>query len=207
MALKGKIVPENKEEFKKWMIRSAVWGFSGLIIFLSLVYLGIFGPIPTYSELKSIKQANSSEIISIDGKVLGRYYIENRVDVQFSEIPPFLIHALLATEDTRFFEHRGIDVRALFRVFFKSILLMNESSGGGSTLSQQLAKNLFPRKSFWLASMPVNKFREMITAQRLEKIYSKEELLNLYLNTVPFGGSIYGINVASQTFYGKNQQN
>jgi penicillin-binding protein 1A len=203
MALKGKIVPENKEEFKKWMIRSAVWGFSGLIIFLSLVYLGIFGPIPTYSELKSIKQANSSEIISIDGKVLGRYYIENRVDVQFSEIPPFLIHALLATEDTRFFEHRGIDVRALFRVFFKSILLMNESSGGGSTLSQQLAKNLFPRKSFWLASMPVNKFREMITAQRLEKIYSKEELLNLYLNTVPFGGSIYGINVASQTFYGK----
>jgi penicillin-binding protein 1A len=80
---------------------------------------------------------------------------------------------------------------------------MNESSGGGSTLSQQLAKNLFPRKSYWLASMPVNKFREMITAQRLEKIYTKEELLNLYLNTVPFGGTIYGINVASQTFYGK----
>ena len=203
MALKGKIVPENKEEFKKWMIRSAIWGSSGLIIFLSLIYLGIFGPIPTYTELKSIKQANSSELISIDSKVLGRYYIENRVDVQFSEIPPFLIHALLATEDTRFFEHKGIDIRALLRVFFKSILLMNESSGGGSTLSQQLAKNLFPRKSYWLASMPVNKFREMITAQRLEKIYSKEELLNLYLNTVPFGGTIYGINVASQTFYGK----
>jgi len=203
MALKGKIVPKNKEEFKKWMIRSAIWGSSGLIIFLSLIYLGIFGPIPTYTELKSIKQANSSELISIDSKVLGRYYIENRVDVQFSEIPPFLIHALLATEDTRFFEHKGIDIRALLRVFFKSILLMNESSGGGSTLSQQLAKNLFPRKSYWLASMPVNKFREMITAQRLEKIYSKEELLNLYLNTVPFGGTIYGINVASQTFYGK----
>ena len=203
MALKGKTVPENKEEFKKWMIRSAIWGSSGLIIFLSLIYLGIFGPIPTYTELKSIKQANSSELISIDSKVLGRYYIENRVDVQFSEIPPFLIHALLATEDTRFFEHKGIDIRALLRVFFKSILLMNESSGGGSTLSQQLAKNLFPRKSYWLASMPVNKFREMITAQRLEKIYSKEELLNLYLNTVPFGGTIYGINVASQTFYGK----
>ena len=203
MALKSKIVPENKEEFKKWMIRSAIWGSSGLIIFLSLIYLGIFGPIPTYTELKSIKQANSSELISIDSKVLGRYYIENRVDVQFSEIPPFLIHALLATEDTRFFEHKGIDIRALLRVFFKSILLMNESSGGGSTLSQQLAKNLFPRKSYWLASMPVNKFREMITAQRLEKIYSKEELLNLYLNTVPFGGTIYGINVASQTFYGK----
>jgi penicillin-binding protein 1A len=203
MALKGKIVPENKEEFKKWMIRSAIWGSSGLIIFLSLIYLGIFGPIPTYTELKSIKQANSSELISIDSKVLGRYYIENRVDVQFSEIPPFLIHALLATEDTRFFEHKGIDIRALLRVFFKSILLMNESSGGGSTLSQQLAKNLFPRKSYWLASMPVNKFREMITAQRLEKIYRKEELLNLYLNTVPFGGTIYGINVASQTFYGK----
>lgn len=203
MALKGKMVPGNKEEFKKWIIRFAVWGISGLIIFISLVYLGIFGPIPNYAELKSIKQANSSELISTDGNVLGRYYVENRVDVGFSEIPPYLIHALLATEDTRFFEHKGIDIRALFRVFFKSIILMNESSGGGSTLSQQLAKNLFPRKSYWLASMPVNKFREMITAQRLEKIYSKEELLNLYLNTVPFGGSIYGINVASQTFYGK----
>lgn len=203
MALKGKNIPESKEEFKKWAIRSAIWGCAGLIIFISLIYLGIFGPIPNYSELKSIKQANSSELISVDGKVLGRYYVENRVDVQFSEIPPFLIHALLATEDTRFFEHKGIDIRALFRVLFKSILLMDESSGGGSTLSQQLAKNLFPRKSYWLASMPVNKFREMITAQRLEKIYTKEELLNLYLNTVPFGGTIYGINVASQTFYGK----
>ncbi|NBU35556.1 MAG: penicillin-binding protein [Bacteroidetes bacterium] len=203
MALKGKIVPKSNEEVKKWIVRFVVWSSSGLIIFLSLIYLGIFGPIPDYEELRSIKQANATELISIDGKVLGRYFIENRVDVQFSEIPPFLIHALLATEDTRFFEHKGIDIRALFRVFFKSILLMDESSGGGSTLSQQLAKNLFPRKSYWLASMPVNKFREMITAQRLEKIYSKEELLNLYLNTVPFGGSIYGINVASQTFYGK----
>lgn len=203
MALKGKIVPKSNEEVKKWIVRFVVWASSGLIIFLSLIYLGIFGPIPDYEELRSIKQANATELISIDGKVLGRYFIENRVDVQFSEIPPFLIHALLATEDTRFFEHKGIDIRALFRVFFKSILLMDESSGGGSTLSQQLAKNLFPRKSYWLASMPVNKFREMITAQRLEKIYSKEELLNLYLNTVPFGGSIYGINVASQTFYGK----
>ena len=203
MALMGKTVLKDKEELKKWAIRSVIWGVSGLIIFLSLIYLGIFGPIPNYAELKGIKQANSSELISIDGKVLGRYYVENRVDVQFSEIPPYLIHALLATEDTRFFEHKGIDIRALFRVFFKSILLMNESSGGGSTLSQQLAKNLFPRKSYWLASMPVNKFREMITAQRLEKIYTKEELLNLYLNTVPFGGTIYGINVASQTFYGK----
>jgi penicillin-binding protein 1A len=203
MASKGKIASRNNEEFKKWALRSAIWGFSGIIIFISLIYLGLFGPIPNYSELKSIQQANSTELISVDGKVLGRYYVENRVDVLFSEIPPFLIHALLATEDTRFFEHKGIDVRALFRVFFKSILLMDESSGGGSTLSQQLAKNLFPRKSYWLASMPVNKFREMITAQRLEKIYSKEELLNLYLNTVPFGGTIYGINVASQTFYGK----
>lgn len=205
--MKRKIIKEQKEDLKKWSLRFVVWGISGLFIFLSLIYLGIFGPIPTFAELKGINQANSSELISVDGKVLGRYYIENRVDVQFSEIPPFLIQALLATEDTRFFEHKGIDIRALFRVFFKSILLMDQSSGGGSTLSQQLAKNLFPRKSYWLASMPVNKFREMITAQRLEKIYTKEELLKLYLNTVPFGGSIFGIKVASQTFYGKNPAN
>ena len=120
MALKGKIVPKSNEEVKKWIVRFVVWASSGLIIFLSLIYLGIFGPIPDYEELRSIKQANATELISIDGKVLGRYFIENRVDVQFSEIPPFLIHALLATEDTRFFEHKGIDIRALFRVFFKT---------------------------------------------------------------------------------------
>jgi len=198
MATKKQTIP-----YRIWAIRILLWSFSGLGIFLSLIYLGLFGRLPQPSELRQIRQANSSELLSTDGRVLGRYYVENRVDIGFSEIPPFLVEALLATEDSRFFEHRGIDGRALLRVFVKSILLGDESAGGGSTLSQQLAKNLFPRRNYWLLSLPVNKFREMVIASRLERIYSKKELLNLYLNTVPFGGPIYGINVASQTYFGK----
>jgi penicillin-binding protein 1A len=108
---------------------------------------------------------------------------------------------LVATEDVRFYEHSGVDYRSLARVFVKSLLLQNESSGGGSTLSQQLAKNLFPRKNLGFLSMPVNKLREVILARRFEAIYSKEEILALYLNTVPMGGNVYGIESAARRFF------
>lgn len=117
-----------------------------------------------------------------------------------------LINALVATEDARFFEHSGIDVRAAVRVLVKSILLMDESSGGGSTLSQQLAKNLYPRQEYLILSMVVNKMREMLVARRLENVYAKEELLRLYLNTVSFGEGIFGIKVAAQRFFNKSPE-
>ncbi|MEM6799996.1 MAG: PBP1A family penicillin-binding protein [Bacteroidota bacterium] len=179
-------------------------GISLLFILFWLVYFGAFGEIPENQELSNIRHNNSSEIYSADGKLLGKYYIENRSNVSFEDISPELVHALVATEDARFYEHSGIDPRSMLRVIFKSILLRDKSAGGGSTLSQQLAKNLFPREDYSILSLPVAKFKEMIIAKRLEKTYSKDEILTLYLNTVPFGEKVYGIDAACQRFFNTN---
>ncbi len=177
-----------------------------LFLLLTLVYWGAFGPLPTYPDLMSIRNYQASEVFSEDGVLLGKYYIENRIEADFEEITPAIIDALVATEDARFFEHSGIDFRAWARVLFKSVLLSDETAGGGSTLSQQLAKNLYPRRDYWLFSIFINKVREMFTARRLERIYTKDELLNLYLNTVPFGENVYGIKVAAQRFFNKSPE-
>ena len=181
-------------------------GLTTLLLLILLVYLGAFGALPSYGALKSIRNNTASEVFSADSVLLGKYYVDNRVNATMAEISPFVTQALLATEDTRFFEHSGIDFRAWMRVIVKSILLRDESSGGGSTLSQQLAKNLYPRQSHSVLSMPVNKIREMMIARRLEKLYTKEELLNLYLNTVPFSENVYGIKVAAQRFFNASPQ-
>jgi len=172
------------------------------LLFL-IVYVGFTGPVPSTEELQKIKNPVSTEVYSSDGRLLGRYYIENRSNVSFDQISSNVINALIATEDSRFYHHRGIDEIALLRVFFKSVLLQDHSSGGGSTLSQQIAKNLYPRKSFGPLTMPVNKLRESIIAYRLEKLYSKDEILSLYLNTVPFAENTFGIGVASERFFNK----
>jgi penicillin-binding protein 1A len=168
-----------------------------------IVYVGFTGPVPSTEELQKIKNPVATEVFSNDGKLLGRYYIENRSNVSFDQISPNVINALIATEDSRFYHHRGIDEIALLRVFIKSILLQDHSAGGGSTLSQQIAKNLYPRKSFGPLTMPVNKLRESIIAYRLENLYTKDEILALYLNTVPFAENTFGIGVASDRFFSK----
>ena len=173
------------------------------LLFL-IVYVGFTGPVPSTDVLQKIKNPVATEVFSKDGRLLGRYYIENRSNVSFDKISPNLINALVATEDSRFYKHRGIDEVALMRVFFKSVLLQDRSGGGGSTLSQQIAKNLYPRKSFGPLTMPVNKLRESIIAYRLEKLYSKDEILTLYLNTVPFAENIYGVEVAAERFFNKS---
>ncbi|MCB0588234.1 MAG: transglycosylase domain-containing protein, partial [Phaeodactylibacter sp.] len=178
-------------------------GFLTLLITTVLVYTGMLGPLPGYPELRDIQNYNASEVYSEDGVLLGKYFIENRINADLEEISPNIINALVATEDARFFEHSGIDLRAGVRVLVKSILLSDESSGGGSTLSQQLAKNLYPRRDYLVMSLLVNKIREMFIARRLEKVYSKEELLRLYLNTVSFSENIFGIKVAAQRFFDK----
>lgn len=171
--------------------------------FFLMVFLGILGPVPTTQQLQQVNTPIASEVFSADGKVLGRYYVENRSYAAFDEISEHVVHALISAEDARFYEHRGIDEIALLRVFVKSILMFDRSAGGGSTLSQQIAKNLFPRVDYGPFSMPVNKLREAIIAYRLEKIYSKQEILAMYLNTVPFAENIYGIEVASERFFSK----
>ena len=189
-------------------LRYALYGAGGVValglLLATLIYYGAFGKLPTYGELQAIQNNTASEVYSADGVLLGRYYVENRVNADFEEIPLDLVNALVATEDARFFEHSGIDARALARVAVKTVLLSDRSAGGGSTISQQLAKNLFPRRDYGLLTIPVNKLREIFVARRLEKIYTKEELLRLYLNTVPFGENIFGIKVAAQRFFNKS---
>lgn len=197
----------SKRSFSYYLIR--LIGFGVLLfllvvgILLGSVYIGLWGKLPDYYTLKSIKNANASEIYSEDGVILGRVYAENRTNVNFKDISPDAINALIATEDARFYEHQGVDQRSLLRVLVKSLVLRDKRSGGGSTLSQQLSKNLYPRRNFGPFSMPVNKIKEAITASRLEKIYSKKEILQLYLNTVSFGEKVFGIESASRQFFSK----
>ena len=193
----------GKFSLLKFLFHAALILFFLAGLFFILVFIGVFGPVPSKQQLKEINNPMASEVISSDGRVLGRYYVENRSNVEFDEISPNIINALIATEDSRFYEHRGIDEIALLRVFVKSILLFDHSSGGGSTLSQQLAKNLYPRVKLGPLSMPVNKLREAIIAYRMESVYKKNEILTLYLNTVPFSENIFGIDVASERFFSK----
>jgi penicillin-binding protein 1A len=184
----------------------SIAALSGILLvaaLVSAVWFGAFGKIPTVQELKRIETHTASEIYSSDTLLIGKYYVENRTNANFNEISPAVINALIATEDVRFFQHNGIDVKSWMRVFFRSILLFDESGGGGSTLSQQLAKNIYPRKKHFFLSTPINKIREMFVARRLEGIYSKEDLLKLYLNTVSFSENIFGIEVAAQRFFQK----
>lgn len=179
----------------------ALVGVLAFVVFYLSVYMGFWGEIPSRRELKSIQNNTASEVYSADGVLLGRYYIQDRTNVKYANISPAAIKALVATEDARFYDHSGVDVRSMGRVLVKSLLMQNESSGGGSTLSQQLAKNLFPRKDHWFWDMPANKLREIIIAQKLEAVYSKDEILELYLNTVPMGGNLYGIERSAQRFF------
>jgi penicillin-binding protein 1A len=190
----------------KIVLGVAFTGFLFMLLGFTLFYLAVYtgmigGSIPSRSALKSMQNNTASEVYSSDNVLLGRYYIQDRTNIRYDEISPVAIDALIATEDVRFYEHGGVDPRSVLRVFFKTLLLSQESSGGGSTLSQQLAKNLFPRKGKRLWDMPVNKLREIIIARKLESIYSKQELLELYLNTVPMGGNLYGIERASRRFF------
>ncbi|MFM2268797.1 MAG: hypothetical protein RL757_2238 [Bacteroidota bacterium] len=176
----------------------------GVFYFFYLLFIfDFFGPVPTVDELRDVQTANASEVYTEDGVLIGRFFKENRKDVKFEELPPYLLNALVATEDERFWTHSGVDIRSLGRVFFKTILGGAESSGGGSTLPMQLAKNLYPRRPFWFLTTPLAKVRELIIASRLEKAFDKKELITLYLNTVPFGSNAFGVQVASRRFFNR----
>jgi penicillin-binding protein 1A len=180
--------------------------FSGLAITLLLFFAigaGWLGKMPSFEELENPQTNLASEIISSDGVLLGTFFVENRSNVQFRELSPHMVNAILAIEDVRFTEHSGIDVKALFRVAWG--IITGNSKGGGSTLSQQLAKNLFPRdENLNFLQLVLRKFMEWITASKLERSYSKEEILAMYLNTVPFGSNAFGIKSAAMTFFGKS---
>ncbi len=187
----------------KWVYKIFRYLFLFLLLLIFLSILGVFGHMPSKTELKNIENSNTTEIYSVDSVLIGKFYIENRTEIGLESISPYVITALLGVEDKRFFEHSGIDLRSWFRVL--KGLSSSSSLGGGSTLSQQLAKNLYPRKNYYVPGLSIllNKIKENIISIKLESIYDKEQLLALYLNTVPFGGDRFGINVASKYFYNK----
>ncbi len=178
-------------------------GLLSLFIFFFGLANGWFGAMPSFEELENPNTNLASEIYSADGVVLGTFHIENRSNIHFKDLPPDLVNALLAIEDIRFTDHSGIDFRALFRVAWG--VMTGNSKGGGSTLTQQLAKNLFPRdENLSKPQLVMRKFKEWITASRLERNYSKEEIMAMYLNTVAFGSQAFGIKSAALTFFGKS---
>ena len=200
---------KNRKKLIKWLWLLA---FSPIIIILvSLLVVGITADIPSFEELEDPKSNLATEIIARDGTVISTFHIENRSYISYDELSPSLRDALVATEDIRFYNHSGIDVKSLARVVVKSVLMGNRrSGGGGSTITQQLAKTLFPRdtvsskfpgaKYFVLVN---NKLKEWITAVKLERNYTKEELMSMYFNAVFFGSNSYGVKAAANTFFAK----
>jgi penicillin-binding protein 1A len=181
-------------------------GILFLLILLLLVRTGAYGPIPSKKELRNIQNPLATEVFSADSVLMGKYFIQDRNDIDSAELKPEIKQALIATEDARFYKHKGIDTRSLLRVLVKTLLLQDRSAGGGSTISQQLAKNLYPRDKKGFLSLSASKIREMIIARKLEKIYPKDEIILLYLNTVPFGENSFGIKSSSRRFFNKDPQ-
>ena len=167
-----------------------------------MVSMEWFGELPKIEDLQNPEMNLATEIISSDGNVLGKYYAENRVNIQYKNLSPFLVNGLIATEDVRFKDHSGIDLRGLFRVLFRTIIGGDESGGGGSTLSQQLAKMLFPReKNQSKMQLALRKIKEWIIAARLEKQYTKDEILTMYLNKFDFINLAVGVKSAAKIYF------
>ena len=180
-----------------------VIGILLIVLFFFCVAKGVFGTMPTFEELENPQTNLATQIISCDGKILGSYYVENRSNVRYSDLSPYLSQALVSIEDERFYSHSGIDTKSLFRVAYG--VLTGNKKGGGSTITQQLAKNLFPRdENLSKMQLVIRKFQEWITATKLEYNYSKDEIIAMYFNTVAFGHNAYGIRSAAKTFFDKD---
>ncbi|WP_375579933.1 transglycosylase domain-containing protein [Marivirga tractuosa] len=188
----------------------AIISFSLFIYSISINLNGWYGELPGLKSLENPKSDLSSVLYFADNVEMGKYYRYNRSQITFDELSPNVVNALIATEDIRFTEHSGIDLYGLGRVFFKSILMFDKSAGGGSTISQQLAKILFRTRSdlsngslndIPVLGLVIAKMKEWLVAVKLERSYTKKEIIAMYLNTFEFGSNAFGIKTASQTFF------
>ena len=169
-----------------------------------------FADIPSFEELENPDSKLATQVIAEDGEILTTFHIENRSFVTFDELSQNLVNAAIATEDVRFHNHSGIDFKSLGRVAVKTLLGGDSSQGGGSTITQQLAKTLYPREDVSsripgvsIMKMVWIKLKEWVTAVKLERSYTKDEIMNMYMNAIFFGSNAYGIKAASQTFFAK----
>ncbi len=195
------------DENKRKKIVKAFWWLVTLpvaLVALLLVLVWTFAEIPTIEELEKPDTKLATQVIAQEGEILTTYHIENRTFVGYDELAPNLVQATVATEDVRFYDHSGIDLKSLGRVLVKTLLMNRSSQGGGSTITQQLAKTLYPRgektgklRMVWI------KLKEWITAVKIERNYTKEEIVDMYLNAVFFGSNSYGIQSAAAQFFDK----
>ncbi|MBQ9195140.1 MAG: transglycosylase domain-containing protein [Bacteroidales bacterium] len=193
---------EKKKKIIKWYWILLTAPFAALLLLLCIVWA--FADIPSIEQLENPDTKLATQVIAQDGEILTTYHIENRTFVAYEDLAPSLVQATVATEDKRFYKHSGVDIQSLGRVLFKTLLSRDSSQGGGSTITQQLAKTLYPRgervgkvKMVWI------KLKEWITAIKLEKNYTKEEIVDMYLNAIFFGSNSYGISSAAFQFFGK----
>ncbi|MFZ1618037.1 MAG: transglycosylase domain-containing protein [Flavobacteriales bacterium] len=204
MAKKQKTKGSNGAAFL-WKAFFVIIGVGILVLFtlITLVRKDFFGKLPTTEELAALRNEEATLILASDGAVIGKVFAQDRTNVHWKDIPPHVVDALVSTEDQRFFEHEGVDAFSYVRVLVRTVIARDRSGGGGSTISQQLIKNLYGREQHGALTVPVNKIKEALVAQRLEKVYSKEDVITLYLNSVPFGENIYGIESASERYFSK----
>ncbi len=188
----------RKYNFTLWKL--LIGGIVLFALFIIAVGFGLFGALPSFRDIEHPKSNQASEILADDGKVLGTYFVQNRSNISYQEISPNVINALIATEDIRFKEHSGIDFKRTFTIFLYALVGKKQ---GGSTITQQLALNLFSeegrQKNF--AKRILQKFQEWVIAVKLERNYTKEEILVMYLNTVDFGNQAYGIKSAARVYF------
>lgn len=175
-----------------------LFGFLFFALLIASVGFGLFGTLPSFRDLENPKSNLASEVISSDQAVLGTYYVQNRSNARFKDLSPNLVNALIATEDVRFYQHSGIDLRGTFAIIFYNAI---GKKRGSSTISQQLAKNLFPRQRSNMRTIGIIKLKEWLTALKIERNYTKEEIITMYFNTVDFGNNSYGIKSAAKTYF------
>ena len=175
-----------------------------VLVFLLLLIVWMFAKIPSFEELEHPDSKLATQVIAEGGEVLTTFHIENRTYVSFEDLSPNLVAAAISTEDVRFRKHSGVDTRGLARVAVKTLLMHDSSQGGGSTITQQLAKTLYPRgENTGKLNMVWIKLKEWITAVKLERNYTKDEILDMYLNSIFFGSNAFGVKAASETFFDK----
>ena len=210
MAKKRKMSPKTKKTII--IVFWSLFSLPILAIGAAVLWIWFGADIPSFEELEKPQTKLATQVLADDGKtVLSIFYKENRSYVSYEELSPNLINALVATEDVRFYEHSGLDFTSLARVAFKTLLGGDSSQGGGSTVTQQLAKTLYPREDMSKYNM-VEKIVKMLdvkltewgTAVKLERSYTKEEIITMYFNQVFFGSGAYGIKAAAQTYFAKH---
>lgn len=184
-----------------WILLTAPFA----LVLVLLLFVGLFAKLPSFEELEHPDNKLATQVLAEDGEVLTTFHIENRTYASYDELSPNLVHAAVATEDVRFYKHSGIDMKGLARVVVKTLLLRDSSQGGGSTITQQLAKTLYPRgEKTGKLELVLTKFKEWITAVRLERDYTKDEIIAMYLNSIFFGSGAYGVKSAAETFFAKS---